>query len=102
MKTFLVLWSSQAVSLFGSALVEFALAWYLTKETGSATILATAMLIALLPQVVLGPIVGPFVDRWDRKKIMVISDASVALITVGLVVLFLVGAMEVWQVYVAM
>ena len=102
MKTFLVLWSSQAVSLFGSALVEFALAWHLTKETGSATILATAMLVALLPQVILGPLIGPFIDRWDRKKIMIIADTSVALLTTGLVVLFFTGAIEVWHIYVAM
>ena len=51
----MVIWTSQAFSLFGSAVVEFALAWDLTIKTGSATILATSMLLAILPQVVLGP-----------------------------------------------
>jgi DHA3 family macrolide efflux protein-like MFS transporter len=43
------MWFSQAFSLIGTMVVEFALAWYLTRETGSATILATAMLVALIP-----------------------------------------------------
>ena len=67
MKKFMVIWTSQAVSLFGSAVVEFALAWYLTIKTGSATILATSMLVAILPQVVLGPFIGPYIDRWGPQ-----------------------------------
>jgi DHA3 family macrolide efflux protein-like MFS transporter len=96
------LWISQAFSLVGSAVVEFALAWYLTKETGSSTVLATALLVALIPQIVLGPFIGPLVDRWDRKKIMIFSDLAIALMTVGLVILFYTGAIEIWHIYVAM
>jgi len=102
LRTFFILWLSQAVSLLGSALVEFALAWYLTLETGSATILATAMLMALVPQIVLGPIIGPLVDRWNRKRIMIIADTAIALVTIGLVVLFAIDAIQVWHVYLAM
>jgi DHA3 family macrolide efflux protein-like MFS transporter len=86
----------------GSALVEFALAWHLTRETGSATVLATAMLVALLPQIVLGPVIGAFIDRWNRKTIMIFADLAVMTITVGLVVLFFTGAIQVWHIYVAM
>ena len=82
--------------------MEFALAWYLTLKTGSATVLATAMLVAFLPQIILGPIIGPFVDRWNRKRIMILADSGIALITVGLVILFFTGAIQVWHIYVAM
>ncbi len=102
MRTFFILWISQAVSLLGSALVEFALAWYLTMETGSATVLAVAMLMALVPQIVLGPIIGPLVDRWNRKQIMILADTAIALVTIGLVVLFAAGAIQVWHIYLAM
>ena len=84
----MVIWISQAFSLFGSAVVEFALAWYLTIKTGSATILATSMLVAILPQIVLGPFIGPYIDRWDRKRIMILADAAISLMTLGLAVLF--------------
>ncbi len=90
------------ISLLGSALVEFALAWYLTIKTGSATVLATAVMVALLPQVILGPFIGPLIDRWDRKKIIIGADLAIALITVGLVVLFYLDAIQVWHIYVAM
>ncbi|MDD4924621.1 MAG: hypothetical protein PHF74_07325 [Dehalococcoidales bacterium] len=65
------------ISLLGSALVEFALAWYLTIQTGSATVLATAVMVALLPQVILGPFIGPLIDRWNRKKIMIGADLTI-------------------------
>ena len=83
-------------------MVEFALAWYLTRETGRATVLATALLVALIPPIVLGPFIGPLVDRWNRKKIMIISDLSITLMTVGLVLLFLTDTIQIWHIYVAM
>jgi DHA3 family macrolide efflux protein-like MFS transporter len=96
------MWFSQAFSLIGTVVVEFALAWYLTRETGSATILATAMLVALIPQIVLGPFIGPLVDRWNRKKIMIFADLSIAIVTLGLVLLFLTDTIQIWHIYVAM
>ena len=101
MRKFFVIWTGQAFSLFGSALVQFALAWWLTKSTGSATVLATATLVGLLPQVLAGPFIGALVDRWDRKRIMIAADLAVAGVTAGLVVLFAVGAIQPWHVYLA-
>jgi len=101
-KSFLILWISQAFSLFGSAVVEFALAWHLTLKTGSATVLATAMLVAFLPHIILGPFIGPLVDRWNRKRIMIASDLSIALVTVCLIVLFMTGNIQTWHIYLAM
>jgi MFS transporter, DHA3 family, macrolide efflux protein len=98
----MVIWVSQAFSLFGSAVVEFALAWYLTIKTGSATILATSMLVAILPQVILGPFIGPYIDRWDRKRIMILADAAISTMTLGLAILFWLDAIQIWHIYVAM
>lgn len=102
MKKFFVIWISQAASLLGSSVVNFALAWYLTQETGSATILATATMIAILPQVILGPFIGPYIDRWNRKWIIMLSDSFVALVTAGLVLLFFMDAVQIWHIYIAM
>jgi DHA3 family macrolide efflux protein-like MFS transporter len=99
---FFTLWSGQAISLFGSQLVQFALVWWLTQKTGSATVLAMASLVAILPSVVLGPVAGVLVDRWNRRRIMLVADSLVALTTIGLALLFAVGAAQVWHVYVAM
>jgi DHA3 family macrolide efflux protein-like MFS transporter len=101
MRKFFIIWIGQAFSLFGSALVQFALAWWLTKSTGSATVLATATLVALLPQVVAGPFVGALVDRWDRKRIMITADLAIAVVTAILVTLFAAGVIRPWHIYVA-
>lgn len=58
---FFTIWIGQQISLFGSAIAQFALIWWLTQWTGSATVLATASLVAILPQVLLGcPSFWPF------------------------------------------
>lgn len=96
---FFTIWIGQAFSLVGSSLVQFALVWWLTQETGSATILATVSLVALLPQIVLGPFVGALVDRWNRRLIMIVADSTIAVATLGLMVLFATGRVEVWHIY---
>jgi DHA3 family macrolide efflux protein-like MFS transporter len=102
MKPFWIVWTGQAVSLLGSQLVQFALIWWLTKSTGSATVLATASLVGLLPQVVFGPLVGALVDRWNRRNVMLVADSVIALATVGLAFLFWAGVVQVWHVYLLM
>lgn len=85
---FTVIWCGQALSLFGSAAVQFALIWWLTLQTGSAGVLAGATFVGLLPQVVLGPVIGALVDRWNRRTIMLVADAVVALASLVLAVLY--------------
>jgi DHA3 family macrolide efflux protein-like MFS transporter len=99
---FFTIWGGGAFSLFGSALVQFALVWYLTKETGSATVLATATLVALLPQIFLGPFVGTLVDRWNRRIIMIVADAGIAISTLGLVWLFATDNIQIWHIFILM
>jgi DHA3 family macrolide efflux protein-like MFS transporter len=99
---FFTIWSGQAISIIGSQLVQFALIWYLTVQTGSATVLATASLVGVLPNVILGPFIGTLVDRWDRRRIMLVSDTVIMLVTIGLAVSFALGAVEVWHIYVVL
>ena len=96
---FFTIFTGQAFSLFGSSLVQFALIWYLTQKTGSATVLATASLFAMLPQILLGPIAGTVVDRGNRRLIMIFSDATIAVFTLLLAYLFWSGKVEVWHIY---
>lgn len=91
-----------ALSLIGSRVAQFALVWWITETTGSATVLATATIVALLPRILLGPVIGALVDRWNRQKIMLISDSFIALVSLWLAYLFWTGAMQVWHVYVVM
>ena len=100
---FFTIWVGQALSLVGSlSVAQFALIWWLTKLTGSATVLAMASLAGLLPGIVLGPIAGAYVDRWNRRAVMIAADSLVALASLGLAGLFWLDAMEIWHVYLAM
>jgi DHA3 family macrolide efflux protein-like MFS transporter len=88
---FFTIWGGQALSLLGSRLVQFALVWWLTKTTGSATVLALGGMMAYVPVVFLGPFAGALVDRWSRRRVMIFADTSIALATAILAVLFATG-----------
>ena len=98
---FLTIWTGQAFSLLGSHLVQFALVWWLTKETGSATVLAVATMAAFVPGIIVGPFAGALVDRWNRRVVMIAADGIIALATLFLAALFALGIVQVWHVYAA-
>lgn len=85
---FALIWLGQAFSLVGSGLAGFAIIWWLTATTGSATVLATATLAALLPGILIGPLAGPLIDRWDRRTVIIVADLTGALGAAVLAVLF--------------
>jgi len=99
-KRFYTIWIGQAFSMVGSALVRFALIWWLTEETKSAVVLTTATIASILPMIGLSPFIGPLVDRWNRRWVMVVADALIAFLTAGLAVLYALGLAQVWHVYV--
>ena len=99
---FFTIWIGQAFSLFGSAVVQFALVWWLTQKTGSAIVLTMATLVGVLPQIVLGPFAGALVDRWNRRLIMIYADAAIAGFTLILIWLFASGRVQIWHIYVVM
>lgn len=102
MSSFFIIFAGQSVSLFGSQLVQFAIVWWLTKTSGSASVLAFGSIVAILPQVLLGPFAGALVDRWNRRVVMIVSDGLIALAVVVLAVLYAVDAVQIWHIYVLM
>jgi DHA3 family macrolide efflux protein-like MFS transporter len=102
MRPFFTIWTGQAFSLFGSALVQFALVWWLTRTTGSATVLALASMMAMLPQVLVSPFAGALVDRWNRRRTMIVADGLIALAVVALAALYALDAVQIWQIYLVM
>ncbi len=100
---FFTIWTGQALSLVGSQVGGFALVWWLTQASGgSATMLAMATLVALLPHIFLGPVAGALVDRWNRRRVMILADSLIALFSAGLAVISWMGALQIWHVYVIM
>src|SRR5215211_3452399 len=99
---FVPLWVGQALSLLGSQLVQFSIIWYLTQKTNSATTLAIASMMGLLPQVLFSPFIGTWVDRGNRRLILIAADSTVALATLVLAILFASGIIQVWHIYIAL
>jgi DHA3 family macrolide efflux protein-like MFS transporter len=102
MRPFFVIWTGQVFSLLGSELVQFALVWWLTTTTGSATVLALATMMAVLPRVFVSPIAGALIDRWSRRWILMAADGLSALAVVALGALFALDAVQVWHIYTLM
>lgn len=88
--------SGQAVSLVTSGILQMTLIFYLTEKTGSALVLSLATFFGFLPQAVLGPFIGVWVDRWNRKLVMIGADLFIALAGVALAVIALKLDPPIW------
>ncbi len=88
-RTFLIVWFGQVISLVGSGLTWFGLSIWVFLETGSVTSLAMVLLASNLPRILLSPVAGALVDRWDRRWAMILSDAGSGVGTIIIFVLFL-------------
>ena len=94
--------SGQALSLVGSSLTQFVLFWWITDTTNSISALATAGIVGLLPQALLGPLGGTFADRHSRRAIMAAADLISAACMVVLIALFMTGNVQLWHIYAMM
>lgn len=101
MRTFLLVWIGQVVSVFGSAMTRFALTVWAYELTGTATALALVAFFSFVPEVLLSPLAGALVDRWNRKLVMMLSDLAAGLSTVAIFLLHSAGQLEIWHLYVA-
>lgn len=98
LKMFWVFFSGQLISILGSEIVQFAVAVWLAIETDSVLIMSLSMFLAYIPAIILGPIAGVLVDKWDKKKIIVISDSLQAVVTIILIASFSAGIGNIWYV----
>lgn len=98
-KAFTVMWGGQLLSALGTRMTNFALSIWVWQLTGSATALSLMMFFAFGATVLLSPIAGSLVDRWNRRLTILISDIGSAVATLALLVMFLTGSVELWQLY---
>ncbi len=91
--------SGQAVSLLGSSLVQFAIIWYVTLQTNSATSMTIITVTSLIPQLIVAPFAGVWADRYDRRWLIMLSDFGIALATAWLMVMSLLNGLQTWMIY---
>lgn len=99
MRVFLVLWLGQLISAIGTGLGSFTLGVWVFKKTGSATSFAMMAFTAGLTVLVLSPVAGSLADRWDRRRLLILSDVGSALTTLTMAALLFSGRMQPWHVY---
>jgi len=92
----------QTVTTFGSLLVQYALLWHLTLTTKSGVVLALAAVFGFLPQAVVSIFAGVWADRVNRKVMIIVSDSTIALATLGLAFLMLSGVDDLWLIFLVM
>lgn len=100
MRAFTLIWSGQMVSFLGTAMTQFALLIFVWTKTHQATATVLLAFFQFVPLLVATPIAGAYVDRWNRKKAMIISDLIAGLGSVAILLLFSANVLEVWHLYI--
>lgn len=91
--------AAQTISLFGSSLVQYAIIWYITLHTSSGKMLTIATLCGFLPQICISLFAGVWVDKYSRKRLIMISDSVIAIATLLLAIAFLSGYTNIWLLF---
>lgn len=99
-KKIILFLSSQTISLFGSSLVQYAIMWHITLNTQSGVMMTLAIICGFVPMFFLSPIAGVWADRYNRKRLIILSDSLIAIATLILAILFLIGYDSLWLLFV--
>ncbi len=91
--------TSQTISLFGSSVVQFAIIWHITLTTSSGAMVTVSTVCSFLPQVLISLFAGVWADRYNRKFLIIFADVAIAISTLALAVLFLIGYKELWLLF---
>lgn len=91
---------SQTISLFGSSLVQYSIAWYITLKTQSGIMMTISIICGFLPTFFLAPFAGVWADRYNRKILIILADSLIALATLIIAILFLLGYDAIWLLFV--
>lgn len=100
-RAFGIAWFGQVISLLGTSMTAFGLTIWAYQRTQSATALALVAFFYLLPMLVVSPLAGALVDRFDRKRMMMTSDLASGLVTISILVLYTLGALQIWHLFLA-
>ena len=91
--------AAQTISLLGSAIVQYAIIWYITLTTSSGKMITLSTLCGFLPQIVISFFAGVWIDRYNRKRIVMITDCLIACATLILALSFFSGHRNIWLLF---
>ncbi|KOP26791.1 MFS transporter [Hapalosiphon sp. MRB220] len=99
MRNFMIVWLGQLVSTIGSSMTSFAIEIWAWEITGKATTLTLVGFFSLLPSIIITPISGVIVDRFNRKLLMMLGDTVAVLTTIVVLLLYLSNHLQIWHFY---
>ena len=98
---FVIVWLGQIISVLASSMTGFGMTLWIYKQTESATAMAGMQVAFILPFLLLSPIAGVMVDRYNRKLMMMVSDLTAVLATTAILILYATGHLQFWHLYIA-
>jgi MFS family permease len=101
MAGFSVIWIGQIISVLASSMSQFGLSLWMYKQTESATAMGLMQVFFITPFLLLSPIAGVMVDRYNRKLMMMVSDLMAVIATGGIFILMSLGKLEFWHLYIS-
>lgn len=101
-KNIILFLTSQSISLFGSSLVQYAIIWYITLTTKSGMMMTISTICGFLPQLLISFFGGVWADRYNKKHIIAIADTCIAIATLIVAILFVVGMESIWLLFIVL
>lgn len=98
-RNFRLLWFGQSISQLGDKAYNIALMWWLFEKTASPLYISSFLIASMLPELIFGPVAGVYIDRWDKKKILVAADFVRGIAVLLLAVLYLADVLAIWHIY---
>lgn len=99
---FVIFLIGQLISKLGDALFTFAIPWISYELTHSVIVMCSMYAVSVLPIVLFGPIIGVYIDRWDRRRLMMFADVTRAILVAFIPLMQMLGLLELWQLYVVL
>lgn len=98
---FTIVWIGQIISVLASSMSQFALTLFMFNETGSVLAMGTMQVFFITPFLLISPVAGVWVDRYNRKLMMMVSDLGAGIATIGILIFQALGILEYWHLYAA-
>jgi len=91
----------QIISMTGSAMTQFGLSIWIWEKTGNATPFSIITTAFFIPSLIFSPIAGALIDRWPRKRSLILPDVAAGLVTITMLILLSINKLDLWFIYVA-
>lgn len=98
-KNFFLLWQGQLVSVLGDVIYTIALNFWILEITGSTALMGLLSALTMAPRIILGPFAGVFADRWDRKKIIILTDLIRGILVTFVGISAVAGFIQIWMLF---